>query len=263
MAKRAEQIAAHLVGHGTGALVVAHDTDARQGVVDFLLEWPDGRRGALEVTLITDPVSVAWQGMAARDGWCWDAATSWEFRPARSSFQYKQTRCIVLRAVELCDKYSVDAPEDLPDNVLAADMELSEFLAKDVGSLRRTSLSSGVVLYPSTRTEFTDSVPPEFPDVVESWLTQPHMSSHVEKATSTPNVSETHLFLVPVDEVLPTRFFTDDFPTPESPPHGFTKLDGLWIWSNFWHRYLVFRNDKWSWLDFPSTEHPRDASGIG
>lgn len=251
LADRAEQIAAHLVGHETGALVVPYDIDGRQAAVDFLLEWPDGRRGALEVTLITEPTSVAWQSMAAKEGWRWGTATSWEFRPTGANFQYKQTRRVVLRAVELCDKWSVDTPGDLPADVLAGDMELSNFLAEDIGSLRRTQLSPGVVLYPSTRAEFMDTAPSEFSVVVESWLGQSHMSSHIEKAMNAAHVSDKHLFLVPVDDVLPARFFTDDFETPKAAPKGFEELDALWIWSNYWHRYLVFRNQKWSWLDFP------------
>lgn len=78
LAERAEQIAAHLVGHETGAAAVAQ---GRQAPIDFLLQWPDGRVGALEVTLVTQSASVAWQGLAMKDGWRWHAESSWEFRP--------------------------------------------------------------------------------------------------------------------------------------------------------------------------------------
>ena len=117
MAARAERIAAHLVARETGAVVTRHDCGGRQGAVDFLINWPDGRQGCLEVTLITEPKSAAWQGMAAKEGWRWPAGTSWEFRAGRVSFPYRRTRRAVLRAIELCDLWSVDDPRDLPAEV--------------------------------------------------------------------------------------------------------------------------------------------------
>lgn len=49
LARRAEAIGAHLVGHALGVKTRKFDADGRQAAVDFVLEWPDGRRGALEV----------------------------------------------------------------------------------------------------------------------------------------------------------------------------------------------------------------------
>lgn len=51
LADRAEQIAAHLVGYETGAALHLHDTGGRQAAVDFLLEWPGGRRVILRSRL--------------------------------------------------------------------------------------------------------------------------------------------------------------------------------------------------------------------
>ncbi|WP_417218582.1 hypothetical protein [Arthrobacter sp.] len=256
LADRAEQIAAYLVGYETGAVVHLHDTDGRQAAVDFLLEWPDGRRGALEVTLVTEKASIAWQGMAMKEGWRWPATSSWEFRAAATSFPYRFVRQAVLRAVELCDTYGVDKPSDLPSVVLDAEVDLARFLADDLGALRRTRLDPGVVIYQSVRAEFVDNAPSDFARVVETWHGEPHMASHLNKLGRTADVSERHLFLVPTDDALPARFFADDFQLPTSTPAGFESVDALWIWSNYWHRYLSFRNGLWAWIDFP----PRNQS---
>lgn len=64
LSERAEQIAAHLVAHDTSAAVEQHDVNGRQGAVDFVLTRTDGDTGALEVTMITQSQSIAWQGMA-------------------------------------------------------------------------------------------------------------------------------------------------------------------------------------------------------
>ena len=248
---RAEQIAARLVGHATGASVVPHDTDGKQGAVDYLLKWTDGRAGALEVTLITQRASSAWQGMAMKDAWSWPAETSWEFRPNEVSFAYKRTKRAAIRAVELCDKWGVDTPSSLPHQVLAAEPAVAEFLTDDVGTLRRTPYAAGIRLYQSTTAEFVEAAPADFSRVVESWHEHPHISPHLEKVRRASLVSERHMFVVVVSEALPGRFLTDKFEVPATKPQGFDGLDALWIWSEYWHRYLVYRGATWAWMDFP------------
>lgn len=254
LSDRAEQIAAHLVGHKTGAEVVPYDTNGRQAAVDFLLKWPDGRLGALEVTLITEPASIEWQGLAMKDKWSWPAQTSWEFRPNNARFAYKGTKQVAIRAVELCDKWSVDTPANLPAEVLDDDLEISRFLADDIGSLRRTPFTPGITLYPSSAAEFVEAAPADFSRVVESWHEHPHLAPHLVKLNRASQVDELHLFVVVVSEALPVRFFTDDFNLPESSPEGFESLDAFWIWSDYWHRFLVYRRRTWSWVDFPVTQ---------
>lgn len=253
LADRAETIAARLVELGTGADVFRHDEGGRQGAVDFIMDWPDGRRGALEVTLVTEPRSAEWHGLAAQDGWNWPAATSWEFRPSSVTFPYRRTKNAVLRAVELCDLWRADGPDNLPIDALYSESELRWFLNDGIGTIRRTLSRPGVTVYQRTRTEFVEAAPSDFSYVIESWLDQSHMTQHIEKTRSAPNVDERHLFVVPVDDVLPARYFTDDFSTPTRPPTGYEGIDGLWVWSNYWHRYLWCRNRSWVWLDLPTT----------
>lgn len=249
LASRAEDIAAHLVGHALGAKTRKFDSDGRQSAVDFMLEWPNGRRGALEVTLVTDPESAAWQGMAAREGWRWAAPTGWEFRLSSPDMPYQRTRRAVLRAVALCDQWSAETTHQLPSDVVHGEPDLA--LVNKFGDLRRTSFSPGVVLIPEVRAEFVEASTCDFATVVEGWLDRAHMPRHVEKAKSAAAVAERHLFLLPVDEVLPARFFTNDFPTPGRSPQGFDGLDGIWVWSNYWHQFLACRAGTWQWHDFP------------
>lgn len=249
LAGRAEAIGAHLVGHALGATASRFDADGRQSVVDFLLEWPNGRRGALEVTLVTQPESAAWQGMAAKEGWRWPAPSGWEFRLTGPDMPYQRTRRAVLRAVALCDQWSIDGPHQLSADVLHRNPELG--MMNEVGDLRRTFLKPGVTLLPEVRAEFVEATSSDFATTVEGWLYLPHMPRHVEKIRSATAVAERHLFLVPVDEVLPARFFTNDFPAPTRSPEGFNGLDGIWVWSNYWHQFLAWRAGTWQWLDFP------------
>jgi hypothetical protein len=253
LSTRAEQIAAHLVGLETGAAVLPYDTDGRQAAVDFLLEWPNGQVGALEVTLVTEPASIAWQGMAMKDNWSWPAKTSWDFRLNKVSFAYKKTKQVAIRAVKLCDQWSVDTPSDLPAEVLEAEPELARFLVDNTGRLSRTPFKPGITLYQGTRAEFVEAAPADFARVVESWHEHPHLAPHLEKVKRASQLDELHLFVVVVSEALPVRFFTDDFAAPESSPQGFEGLDALWIWSDYWHRFLVHRTRSWAWVDLPPT----------
>ena len=253
LAGRAEDIAAHLVSHALGADARKFDADGRQSAVDFMLEWPNGRRGALEVTLVTQPESSAWQGLAAKEGWRWPAPSGWEFRLNGDDMPYQRARRAVVRAVELCDRENVDALDQLPPDISSSDPDL-EWLS-DIGDLRRTSFKPGVVLLPAVRAEFVEASTSDFATLVERWLHLPHMPRHVEKARSALAVDERHLFLVPVDEVLPARFFTNDFPAPTRSPRGFSGIDGIWVWSNYWHQYLVWLAGSWRWLDFPPKDH--------
>lgn len=252
LAGRAEDIAAHLVEQALGATASKFDSEGRQSVVDFLLEWPDGRRGALEVTLVTEPESSAWQGLAAKEHWRWPAPSGWEFRLVGPTMPYQRTRRAVLRAVALCDEWEVGTPSDLPVEVRHREPEIGCVAA--IGDLRRTPFRAGVVLLPEVRAEFIEASASDFATVVEAWLELPHMPRHVDKVRCAESVSERHLFLVPVDEVLPARFFTNDFPPPDRSPRGFCGLDGLWIWSNYWHQFLALRAGRWQWLDFPSKD---------
>src|SRR3954449_229906 len=56
--------AADLVSHALGAEAKKFDTDGRQSAVDFTLEWPIGRRGAHEVTLVR-PLAPRGQSLGA------------------------------------------------------------------------------------------------------------------------------------------------------------------------------------------------------
>ena len=63
---------------------------------------------------------------------------------------YRRTRRAVLMAATLCDLLQVDAPHELPGEVVHAHPELQWL--EEVGSLKRTSFSPGIVLLPEVAT---------------------------------------------------------------------------------------------------------------
>ena len=246
---KAEHIAACVVAQEMKAVAVPYDTDGRQGAVDFILEWPDGRRGALEVTLVTG--AVEWQALAKKDNWLWPALTAWEFILTGNRFDYQGTKKAVSRVVELCDLWGLGTPEELPCCVLSSEPLLSAFLPTLRGRLQRTGLASpGVRLTQKPTCEWVNP-DLDFRQVVEEWLELPHVASHIEKLKKAVGVSERVLFLYPIRDVLPVQFRTDDFRVPELPLKGFDGVDQVWFFSELWHRILVFRDMEWVWVESP------------
>ena len=148
-----------------------------------------------------------------------------------------------------CDIANVDALDQLPADVASSASDLERLSV--IGDLRRTTSRPGVVLLPAVRAESVETATADFASLTEEWLHLPHMPRHVDKTRSAVDVAERHLFMMPVDDVLPSRFFTNDFPAPARSPGGFSGIDGLWVWSNYWHQYLAYLAGGWCWLDFP------------
>lgn len=104
---------------------------------------------------------------------------------------------------------------------------------------------------PGLTAEFVEATPSDFALVVESWLSRPHIEPHLQKLRRTSGVSLRVLFLVVVSEALPVRFFTDDFEAPASGLRGYEGVDAVFVWSDYWHRFLVYQDGLWAWKDLP------------
>jgi hypothetical protein len=162
---------------------------------------------------------------------------------------YRPTGQAMARVVALCDEHGVDSPEALPAEA-RADEAVGRIEA--AGRLRRVRIGrDGVTVFVPTRAEFVDATDPDFAAQLEAWIRLAHVRAHIAK-TRTAAQGERHLFLVPLDDVLPSRFFTDDFTAPERFPAGYEGVDGLWIWSNYWHRVMGWYNGAWEWHDTPT-----------
>jgi hypothetical protein len=244
---RAEQIGAAVVAHVLGAEAVPRGRDS---AMDYWLRWPDERMGALKVTLVAHPEAIGWQNQIAERGGTWPAAGKWELRLRMLAIQHRPTMTAALKAVDLCNEHGVDAPTDLPASVRAG--EAAVVSLETVGDLRRVRLGrEGVTVFEPTRAEFIDATSDDFADVLERWARLEHVADHVAK-TAAESANERHLCLVAVDDVLPVRFFADDFAVPARFPDGYEGIDGLWVWSNYWHRVMGWRNGSWAWHDTPT-----------
>ncbi len=244
---RAEQIAAAVIAHALGVTAVAL---GRASAMDYRLLWSDGRVGMLEVTLIAHADAIGWQNQVAEYGGKWPVAGRWELRLRTLAIQHRTTMNAAQQTVELCNAYDVDSPEELPAIERAREPAVATLEA--FGHLRRVPWGAeGISVFPPARAEFVDATSEDFADLLERWIQLEHVAGHVGK-TASGQESERHLFLVAVDDILPIRFFNDAFDVPTRFPAGYEGIDGLWIWSNFWHRVLGWNNGAWAWYDTPT-----------
>ena len=245
--RRAEQIAAALVPPLLGAEAVAQADGAP---MDYVLVWPDGREGVLEVTLVADPEAIKWQNQLAEAGGAWLTTGKWELRLRTLAMQYRPTETAARRVVDLCRLHGTTSPAALPPDIRAEEDAVARI--ESVGELRRVKVGrEGISVFVPIRAEFVEATDGDFASLLERWVSLQHVAAHVAK-TSNATSRERHLFLVPLDDVLPVRFYTDDFRPPSRFPRGYEGIDGLWVWSNYWHRFLGWRGGRWSWEDFPS-----------
>lgn len=72
-----ERVARSIMSAALGVEVESHDDNSADGMVDFVFLLPDGRRGAAEMTAITDPVAREWTALAKKQisilnsSWAW------------------------------------------------------------------------------------------------------------------------------------------------------------------------------------------------
>lgn len=259
VAERAEQIAAHLVSAWMQGTAEKYDVDGRQGAVDYIVTGSSGRTAALEVTLIARKRDMEWDGLARRDDRRWQAQDVWIYRPESTACNYKSARAAAIALAKLCEDNDVDSPQELAPRTRPEALRLWQLQNDLSGTLPRVhgkGMPPGIRTLPPVRCEWVDPDGPDLVDHLEQWRQLPHIAEHIRKLGDQHVATERHLFLIPTCDLLPSRLFTDDFDAPERFPEGFEGLDGLWLWSDYWHRNLLWTQGRWQWLDFPVSSRP-------
>ena len=108
-----EQIACLIAERALGAIATANDVRPRQGAVDAFLDYPDGRRAALEVTqLATDGGASRQLGeLLRRDGSGWPSPGKWWWNvQIGHPRDLPRLRKIFNKIVLLCESVGVKEP---------------------------------------------------------------------------------------------------------------------------------------------------------
>ena len=207
------------------------------------------------MTLIGERRGFEWEGLAEKVGYVWPARSTWVYRPHSYRVSYKAAQKAATQLVNWCEDAGLTDWRDLKADVHASPEALYRATSGLGGTLESwpDDGAPGVRLMPPIIISFMDeSASDPLPDLLEKWLSEPHVPAHLEKLKADMSGAEKHLFLIAAEDFLPPRYFTDDFDAPERAPRGYEFLDGLWLWSRFWHRFLLLQGGAWRWCEFPS-----------
>jgi hypothetical protein len=121
-----EQTACLIAERALGATATANDVPPRQGAVEAFLDYPDGRRGAFEVTqLATDGgASIQLQSLLSRDGFGWPLAGKWSWTiEIGHPRDLPRLRNVFDKIVLLCESVGVTDPRYLVLGEVDADVQ--------------------------------------------------------------------------------------------------------------------------------------------
>jgi hypothetical protein len=239
--------------------VQPYDCAGRQGAVDALLRYRDGRVGALEVTWLAAPGAQQLDRLVAAEAFSWELPGRWQWTVAISDPRDlpRLRRCFI-SVVLWCEAHEIENPrqywrahgEPIPEDVLWAASGSVTFL----GNRRALSVNPDGRRGHAWLTHYASGVLVDhslagLTDALQTALGETHMPRHLEKLRLHPDVDERHLFL-PVhltglgDQIGDALLMGTTLP-PETPPLP-EKVTHLWLAHHFGERVLLGTADGWS-----------------
>lgn len=263
---REEAILAVGVAEAVGATAIENDVEGRQGVVDALLKYPDGRYAALEVT------SHAGDGIRQRNSeltkrgskltspgqWTWTAL----FRSVRylPEFEKRASRLLLH-----CEAVGITDPSRLHSWEVEDGSDLAWLLTTDIklsGHPQR-SRPGEIFLLPASIWGFPDGFADALPDALHAVLDEPNQRAHVEKLARSGHV-ERHLCLLLLDGGLPSNIEVGLFGRIDAldvdPPRLPGGLTHLWFLSGYGGTLIGVTPTGWQLADVPSESVLRSTS---
>jgi hypothetical protein len=252
-----EQIASLIAERALGAIATAYDVPPRQGVVDALLDYPDGRSGAFEVTqLATDGgASLQLDSLLKQDGFGLPLPGKWWWTIKIGHPRDRpRLRSIFAKTALLCESVRVTDPRYLPLAEVDADVRwlveessvqmegYPDVSATDGARVRRAMITQPFVWGGEDET-FT-----LLDEALSTAFDIPHIQDHVAKLRRT-QADERHLFLVVDMYDLPFSLFgalgfADALPAGvPALPQGLTHL---WLAPVYGYRVLIGTSAGWT-----------------
>lgn len=234
---REERWAAAAVAAATGAVAEHYDGSGRQRAVDFVLRFPDGRTGALEVTSHAEPGTRELASLLRGAGFEWPNPGNWEWLIAfEPDARVKDVRKIYEHVICTCETHGVKSPDLLPDPLLHMDAVLCDAAWEELGvrfhGYPDSVGSAAVTLMPGALGGGVDEHLCGLPNAISDLLKMHHVAEHVAK-TIRHGADEAHLFILIGPGGLPfAQYYTlcttlGGLPTADPRvPYGLTNL---WI----------------------------------
>lgn len=248
-----EKFAALVVADAVGARAAAHDVQGRQGAVDVLLTYPDGRKAALEVT------SQAGTGVQQRNALTRDEVPNpgnWTWHIAIGNVgDLPQLLKRYARIIVACEALGIANPSrlytrDLPSRDFEWLMEASVTMTglPNVPASERPD-RQWIRILPPADGGGVDATLSGLPEAIAKILTVPNQLRHVGKLRAS-GLPETHLFIALDEGSLPFAQRAALVGKPTALPSDKLDLpDGLtylWFVSDFSHTLYGFGHGAWT-----------------
>lgn len=248
-----EKFAALVVADAVGARAAAHDVQGRQGAVDVLLTYADGREAALEVTSQAGP-GVQQRNALTRDevpnpgNWTWHI----EIRDVGDLPELMERYARIIAA---CEALGIAHPSrlytrDLPSRDFEWLMESSVTMSglPDVPASERPHRQR-IRIVPPADGGGVDETLSGLPQAMAKILALPNQLRHVEKLRAS-GLDEAHLFISLDEGSLPFAQRAALVGKPSAlPSDGLDLPDGLtylWFVSDFSHTLYGFGHGAWT-----------------
>src|SRR4051812_36965306 len=109
-----------------GHVVTPHDHGGRQGAVDGVVKFPDGRTAAVEVTSTAASGRRQLESLLASDKFTWACrcTTRWSIS-VDDPHDIPRAKAVLQKVVDACEAACVSRPHLLPCHVLTGDDDLA------------------------------------------------------------------------------------------------------------------------------------------
>lgn len=246
-----ERVAREIMTEALGVVVENHDDGSRDAMFDFQFTMPNGRRGAAEMTSITDYAAREWESLA-KEGLHVQSAWAWTVRPRQLHPNAKDLTRFLPRIL----KRTENSGETDVSRLRLTDLETKDpafqWLQKaelDIDAVKGSSHPGKVYLEPATAGSFIGHSLDPMLDWLERKLREPRFDSKFKKLSDS-KCAERHLVLrLDVGAAVPDEhwFALADAALPSRAPAVVgCDLTGLWLIPN-WGRSIVFWTSERGW----------------
>ncbi len=249
-----------------GVTVEHYDTAGRQGAVDAILHYPDGRTAAFEVTRLAGPGELQLDSILGRQGHSWPNPGNWWWTiNVDSVADIPRLRSCYASILQTCESLGVQRPDSLGWTDHARDDEDLQWLAESsvrmVGHPEVPSRTDDkvrdVMVVRGAVGGAVDEALSGLPDALHRAFEADHVRRRIGKLGRAAQ-TERHLFLIlgltglafpVIDGLIVGRALPS-----EPPPVPTDTVTHLWLAPAWSQRVLLWANNSWSqW-------HPYDAA---
>lgn len=264
-----QEVAACLIAERSlGVTAEPWDVLGRQGVVDAMLTYPDGRRAAFEVTSLAAHRALHTDSLLRTDDHRWPLPGHWWWSiTVGSPSDLLRLRAVYPAIIRLCESANVGDPaalarypnanSDLRWLVTESSSEMKGH--PNVSARTETGAPRQATIRPPAGDGVVDAALAHLDSALKrAFDDSEHIRTHFEKLART-HAQEHHLFLALHDSALPSSellaLMSGDSLPPSSPPVP-DFLSHLWIAPPYSPRVLLWVRRQ-GWRSF----HPYDEPG--